>query len=431
VESDGIGKNSGVVAPTDIWAANSIAWLAAIVESSDDAIVGKTLDSIIRSWNPAATRMFGYEPHEIIGRPVTTLMPPELQYQEAEIVAKLVRGERIDHFETIRVRKDGKRLEVSLSVSPIRDDTGKIIGAAKVARDITEANRLRRAEQELVQQLQDLTMELEQQLEESQALQEELEATNDDLVGSVNEAQKARKDAETARHEAEDANAAKSQFLAKMSHELRTPLNAIAGYVELLELEIRGPITQAQRDDLARIRRSSDTLRRLIEDVLNFAKLESGRLQFHYEMIALGPFLGTLEAFIAPRVERKGLRYRLESGDADITVRMDQDKVQQIILNLLSNAVKFTDAGEITLRCHVSHDTVAIQVVDTGKGVPANALESIFEPFVQAGRGSASLSEGTGLGLSISRELARAMGGDVTVESEEGKGSTFSLVLPR
>src|ERR1043165_4531625 len=137
-------------APTGIWAMNPQAWLAAIVDSSDDAIVGKTLDSIVRSWNRAASRMFGYAPNEIIGRPVTVLMPPELQSQETEIVSKLSRGERIEHFETTRVRKDGTRIEVSLSVSPIREPSGRIIGAAKLARDISEAKRRREAERQLL-----------------------------------------------------------------------------------------------------------------------------------------------------------------------------------------------------------------------------------------------------------------------------------------
>jgi PAS domain S-box-containing protein len=407
----------GEVTGAGIWSANPEQWLAAIVDSSDDAIIGKTLDSIIRSWNRAASRIFGYEAKEIVGRPVTTLMPPELQFQEEHIVARLVQGQRIEHFETVRVRKDGARIDVSLSVSPIRDHGGHIVGAAKVARDVTEAKRVHRAETDLIQQLQDVTVELEQQLEEAKTLQEELERLT--------------RVAEEARRIAEEANTAKSQFVARMSHELRTPLNAIAGYVEILELQIRGPITDAQREDLARIKRSTDALRRLIDDILSFAKLESGRVEFHYETVALDRFLDTLESFIAPRVERKGLLYRFDPDGADITVWIDKDKVQQIMLNLLSNAVKFTESGEITLRCRTAHDTFALQVADTGPGISPSRRESIFEPFVQGHHPTSNPSEGTGLGLAISRELARAMGGNVTVESEPGKGSTFSLVLPR
>ena len=413
-------------------------WLAAIVESSDDAIVGKTLDSIIRSWNRGAQRIFGYEADEIIGKSVTTLIPPELQHEEPEIIARLVRGDRVDHYETVRVRKDGSRIDVSLSVSPIRNASGKIIGAAKLARDITEAKRLQRAERELLEQVQETTSELEQQIEEAQSLQEEVEQANNELVRSLGDVEAARDQAEAARREADDArrvaeeaNSAKSQFLATMSHELRTPLNAIVGYIDLLEIGVHGPLTDAQREDLARIRRSEETLHRLIEDVLRFARLESGKIEYRYEEVALDQFLSTLETFIAPRLANKRLDYRFDPDGAAVTVSIDRDKVEQIMLNLLSNAVKFTDRGRIAVRCVVSDGTFRVDVADTGRGIQEPLLDSIFEPFTQGDRSLTREAEGTGLGLSISRQLARAMGGDITVESVLGSGSTFSLILPR
>ena len=414
------------------------AWLAAIVESSDDAIIGKTLDSVIRSWNGGARRIFGYAVAEIVGKPVYTLMPPELHHEEPEIIARLVSGERVDHYETVRVRKDGTRIDVSLSVSPIRDSSGQIIGAAKVARDVTEAKRLQRAERELLEQTQELTSELEQQIEESQSLQEEVEQANNELVSSLADAEEAREQAETARREAdqarklaEDANAAKGQFLATMSHELRTPLNAIVGYVDLLELGVHGPLTESQKEDLARIRRSKETLHRLIEDVLSFARLESGKVEYRYENVALDQFLATLEGFITPRLAQKNLQYQFDPVGSSVTVAIDRDKVEQIMLNLLSNAVKFTDRGRIDVRGTVRDSTFSIEVMDTGRGIDTTMLESIFEPFVQGDRSLTRAAEGTGLGLSISRQLARAMGGDITVESVQGEGSTFIVVLPR
>jgi len=221
---------------------NPEAWLAAIVESSDDAIIGKTLDSVIRSWNGGARRVFGYEAAEIVGKSVYLLIPPELHHEEPEIISRLINGERVDHYETVRVRKDGSRVDVSLSVSPIRDASGGVVGAAKVVRDVTEAKRQQLEERELLNQLQEITTELEQQIEEGQSLQEEVEQANNELVNSLAEAEAARAQAEAARRDAdearrlaEQANAAKSQFLATMSHELRTPLNAIVGYVELLD----------------------------------------------------------------------------------------------------------------------------------------------------------------------------------------------------
>jgi PAS domain S-box-containing protein len=418
--------------------ANPVAWLAAIVDSSDDAIIGKTLDSVIRSWNGGARRIFGYEAAEIVGKPIYLLIPPELHHEEPQLIARLLEGERLDHYETVRVRKDGSRIDVSLSVSPIRNAAGEIVGAAKVARDVSEAKRLQRAERELLDQLQELTSELEQQIEEGQSLQEELEQANAELLRSLADTEMARAQAEIARRQAdearrlaEEANAAKSQFLATMSHELRTPLNAIVGYVELLEIGVRGPLTDAQREDLARIRRSEETLHRLIEDVLSFARLESGKVEYRYEDVILDQFLAALEGFIAPRLVQKNLAYRFEPSGVAVTVPMDRDKVEQIMLNLLSNAVKFTDRGCIEVRCAVDPGTFTIAVTDTGRGIRAPLLDSIFEPFVQGDGSLTRPAEGTGLGLSISRQLARAMGGDISVASTLGAGSTFSLVLPR
>lgn len=405
-------------------AANPMAWLAAIVDSSDDAIVGKTLDGTIRSWNAAATRIFGYQAREIVGKSVLTLIPPELHWQEPQIIARLSEGLRVEHFETVRVRKDGSHVDVSLSVSPIRDVNGTIIGAAKIARDVTVAKRLQRAEREQAEQLQELASELEQQVEEAQSLQEELEQTNEELVRALD-------DAEVARQQAEEANTAKSQFLATMSHELRTPLNAIAGYVDLLEMGVRGPLTDPQRADLRRIKHSEETLLRLIDDLLSFAKLESGRLEYHYEDVLVDDFLASLETFVAPRLSQKRLAYQVEPCGTNAVVSVDRAKVEQIVLNLLSNAVKFTDDGTIAIACGLDDHEIRIQVRDTGCGIRPELTESIFEPFVQGDRSLTRKAEGTGLGLSISRQLARAMGGDIQVESTVGSGSTFTLRLPK
>jgi signal transduction histidine kinase len=343
----------------------------------------------------------------------------------------LARGDRIEHYETSRLRKDGRRIEVSLSVSPIRDPDGKVVGAAKIARDITESKRLQRAEREAAEQLQELASELEAQVEEAQSLQEELEQTNEELARALDESQTMRREAEQARRNAEEANVAKSQFLAMMSHELRTPLNAIAGYVDLLDMGVHGTLTDKQRHDLGRIRHSEEALLRLIENVLSFAKLESGRLQYHFEDVRITDVLASLESFVAPRLSQKGLRYDLIPCDPSVVVVTDRAKVEQIALNLLSNAVKFTDTGGIEVRCEADAHHVRIRVRDTGRGIDPELLDSIFEPFVQGDHSLTRTAEGTGLGLSISRELARSMGGDITVQSVPGDGSIFSLLLPR
>jgi signal transduction histidine kinase len=329
------------------------------------------------------------------------------------------------------MRRDGTRIDVSLSVSPIRDKSGHIVGAAKIARDVTEQKRLRDAERDLTNQLQEVAAELEQQVEEGQMLQEELEEANESLQRSLTAAERLREEADTARKDAEQANVAKSQFLATMSHELRTPLNAIAGYVDLLDVGVHGPVTPDQQHDLSRIKRSQETLLRLIDDVLDFAKLESGRVEYDYEDVRLDELLDSLEGFVAPRLGQKRLTYSLDSCGDGVAVRIDRAKVEQILLNLLSNAVKFTDQGDIRVLCRVDAENVRIQVRDTGRGIRPELLDAIFEPFVQGDKSLTRKTQGTGLGLAISRQLGRAMGGDIVVESTVGQGSTFTLLLPQ
>jgi PAS domain S-box-containing protein len=406
------------------WSSNISEWLAAIVESSDDAVVGKTLDGVIRSWNAGATRVFGYSASEAVGKPVLMLIPPHLHDEERTIVSRLSNGERVDHYQTVRQRKDGSLIDVSLSVSPIRDKAGNVCGAAKIARDVTETNRLRRAEQMLTEQLQQQAIELEQQIEESQSLTEELEQSNDELLRSAEAARQSQQ-------MAEQASLSKSRFLATMSHELRTPLNAIAGYVDLLEMGVRGSLSEQQRSDLGRIKLNQRTLLRLIDDVLDFAKIESGRLEYHIGVFAIDELLGTLEAYIAPTLDAKGITYSFEPcGDVG-KVRADRDKAEQVLVNLLSNAAKFTDRGRISVSCQARDGVVQVEVADTGRGIRADLLEAIFDPFVQGDQTLTRSVPGTGLGLSISRQLARAMGGDVVAMSEIGAGSIFTLVLPR
>jgi len=241
-----------------------------------------------------------------------------------------------------------------------------------------------------------------------------------------------RAEAELARDQAQAANRAKSEFLAAMSHELRTPLNAIAGYTEILQLGVHGPLNDQQQDDLARIQRSEKHLLGLINDVLNFARLEAGRVAMNPQRVSADSLTSTVEAMITPQIQSRGLRFVHErAGEDDLTLYCDPDKAEQVLLNLLSNAVKYTPrGGTIELEVRAVDGLARISVCDSGVGIPADKLEAIFEPFVQVDRNLTSVAEGAGLGLAISRDLARAMGGDLRVKSKVGEGSVFTFELP-
>lgn len=252
-------------------------------------------------------------------------------------------------------------------------------------------------------------------------------------------AEAARAEAERQRDVAETANAAKSQFLSTISHELRTPLNAISGYAELLSMGLRGPLSEAQRQDLERIHRASRHLMGLVTDVLNFARVDAGQVELRLKDVDLETIAADLEWMLGPELAARSITFDHDacatvSQERPHVVRADPEKVRQIVLNLLTNAMKFTDAGgRVALLCRTDDAAsfVRLQVTDTGRGIPADRLERIFEPFVQVDRHRTRESQqGVGLGLAISRDLARAMSGDLSAESEEGVGSTFALTLP-
>ena len=237
---------------------------------------------------------------------------------------------------------------------------------------------------------------------------------------------------EQANAQLEKANAAKSQFLAMMSHELRTPLNAIGGFTELLEVGVHGPVTPKQVEDLGRIRRNKDLLLAIINDILQFTREDPGALAVKAEPVELAPLLADVTDVLGPQIREKGLRLAVGPVPADAVPSGDRAKVQQVLLNLLSNAVKFSDSGdEIAVDTTTSNGEVHVAVRDTGIGIEASKLEAIFEPFTQLDTSLSRRAAGTGLGLSIARKFATAMGGTVTVRSEPGVGSTFTLVLPR
>jgi PAS domain S-box-containing protein len=427
-----------------------------LVQSVKDyAIFMLDVEGRVASWNEGAERIKGYSAGEILGKHFSIFYLPDAvaaAFPQYELKVAKETG----HFEHEgwRVRKDGSQFWANVVITAVRDEEGILVGFAKVTRDLTarraaeeQARRLAaeeaaRAEADRVNALlQEQATELEQQTEEAQALTEELEQTNEELQRSLHETEEARDAARIAAKSADEANRAKAEFLRVMSHELRTPLNAIAGYAELLNVGVYGPMTDTQRDALARIERSQRHLLSLINDVLNFARLEAGRVEVSLTPVLVREVVLGLEALVAPQLRAKDLQYVVATAGGQVTsepisedllVFADHDKLEQILLNLLSNAIKFTPtAGTITVGAHTLGDTVAIWVSDTGIGIPADKLETVFEPFVQIGRTPDSGHEGTGLGLAICRDLARAMKGELSVRSDAGAGSTFTLILPR
>ena len=341
----------------------------------------------VASWNEGAQRIKGYSEEEIIGRHFSTFYPAEdiasgKPDMELEVAARVGRFED----EGWRIRKDGSLFWANVIITALRNDSGELVGFAKVTRDLTERKEA-----------------------EERAIAD------------------ARRIAEV-----EVANRTKSEFLAAMSHELRTPLNAIAGYTELMGLEIGGPVTEQQQGYLSRIRGSQQHLLGIITDLLNYSRLEAGQLSYNVQSVPVRAIVETVAPLVGPQATTRKITLGYDPCAPEMIVRADRGKVEQIVLNLLSNAVKFTPGGgAVDVSCGVVGDRVAIVVRDTGVGIPGDKLEAIFEPFVQLGRSLSSMREGTGLGLAISRDLARAMDGDVSVESTVDVGSTFRLLLPR
>jgi PAS domain S-box-containing protein len=399
-------------------------WLAAIVASSDDAIVGKRLDGTVVSWNKGAERVFGYTAEDMVGSSILTLFPPELKHEEAFIIGELTQGRRVEHFETTRVRKDGTRIDVSVTVSPIRDKSGTIVGASKIARDITEAKRLRESVRILNEELEEQANALEQQLEETQAMATELEEANTQLGEAADNARKAQR-------QAEEANQARADFLRTMSHELRTPLNAIGGYADLMESGVHGALSVQYREYIDRIHRSQRHLLDLINGVLDFSRLEAGRLPVARTNVDVGTIFQRLVPLVESLAREKNQQLAIDMPAQPMMALADGDRTLQILLNLVSNAIKFTPSGGKISVCALPTPPgrLSLQVEDTGPGIAEGDQQRVFEPFVQVDRSLTRTAQGSGLGLAISRELARAMNGDVTLVSAPGKGCTFTLVL--
>jgi len=303
--------------------------------------------------------------------------------------------------------------KVDAVIRAVRLSHQREIAAARVAA-LEESNHTLQAQ----------ARQLEHQTNEARELAHELALTNEELRAVIAEARKAWEIADA-------ANRTKAEFMAVMSHELRTPLNSIGGYGDLLEMELRGPLNDGQRSDLQRIKRGQEHLLRIINDILNFTRLEATEVKYELIDVPVRALLADLDAVVSSLAAAKKLEYACDMPSHGVFTRTDPDKLRQILINLLSNAVKFTPpGGRIKISCAADENTDSISVEDNGPGIPADKIDAVFEPFVQLDRGLTRTTEGTGLGLAISRGLARAMGAEITLKTEVGKGSTFTLVLP-
>ncbi|MDX6613269.1 MAG: hypothetical protein QOD75_2455, partial [Blastocatellia bacterium] len=363
--------------------------LAAIVTSSTDGIISKNLNGEILSWNAGAERIFGYRAEEVIGKPVTILIPPDRLHEEPIILDKLRRGELIDHYETVRVAKDGRTVNVSLTVSPIRDSKGKVIAASKIARDITESKRAQ--------------AELESLLAREQ----------------------------TARAEAETANRMKDEFLATVSHELRTPLTAIMGWSHMLRKGKLDDVTLARAVET--IDRNAKAQAQLVEDILDVSRMIMGKLRLNVGPVDVAAVINAAIDSVQLAADTKGIKLEVTLDPSARRTVGDASRLQQVVWNLVSNAIKFTPSGgSVAVRLERVDHFVQIHVTDTGCGISPDFLPFVFDRFRQADGTPTRMHGGLGLGLAIAKHLAELHGGSVNAQSAgEGQGATFTINLPQ
>jgi PAS domain S-box-containing protein len=348
--------------------------LAAIVESSDDAIVGKTLDGVIRSWNASAERLFGYTAQEAIGQSILLIIPPERQAEEKMILERLRRGERVDHFDTVRLAKGGRPIDISLTISPIRDSSGTIIGASKVARDITERKRT------------------------EEALRE--------------------------------ADRRKDEFLALLAHELRNPLAPLRNGLQVMRLASNDP--QALSQTRAMMERQLGHMVRLIDDLLDVSRVSRNKMELRRARISLAEVVGHAIETARPQIDAAGLELTVSLPRQKIYLDADLTRLAQVVSNLLTNSAKYTErGGHVWLTAEQRPGELIVSVRDTGIGIPAEALPTIFDMFSQVDRSLERSRGGLGIGLALVKGLVEMHGGTVKAESPgPGKGSTFTVRLP-
>jgi PAS domain S-box-containing protein len=355
--------------------------LAAIVESSQDAIISKTLDGVIRTWNTGAERLLGYSAEEVTGRSITLIVPPELLDEERDILARLARGERIEHYETVRMTKDGRRLNISLTISPIRDKSGTIIGASKIARDVTERKQ------------------------SEEALRTALAALK-------------------------DADRRKDEFLALLAHELRNPLAPLRNGLQVMRLAAGNADLVARSRDM--MDRQLSHMVRLIDDLLDISRIGSNKMELRCSPVLLADVVNSAVETARPVLEAAGQEMTVSLPPEPVRLDADLTRLAQVVGNLLNNSAKYTEpGGHIWLTAQREGDHVRISVRDTGIGIPASALRTIFDLFSQVDRPMERSAGGLGIGLALVKGLVEMHGGTVEAESPgQGQGSTFTVRLP-
>jgi PAS domain S-box-containing protein len=373
--------------------------LAAIVISSEDAIISKDLDGIVQSWNPAAERLFGYCAAEMIGQSIAKMIPRERLAEESYMLLQIRAGLSVEHFETVRQAKDGGLVDISLTVSPIRDAAGRIVGASKIARDIRGHKRL---------------------LEERR-------------IAAANEEAARREVLEAQNRRIQEAARLKSEFVANMSHELRTPLNSIVGFAELMADQRFGPLPAKYRDFAQILRSSAQHLLQLINDILDLAKVDSGKIEFQPEPVDLPALVREVTAIVNGLAVNGKIQIAVDVDPAVRRVHIDPMRLKQVLYNYLSNAIKFTpEGGRVALRVRPEgKKRFRIEVEDTGIGIRQEDEHRLFVEFQQLDASTAKRFRGSGLGLAMTKRLVEAQGGTVGVRSVFGSGSTFYATLPQ
>ncbi|HPF41420.1 MAG TPA: PAS domain S-box protein [Phycisphaerae bacterium] len=398
----------------------SVQLISAIVESSNDAIVSAGLDGRLTSWNGGAERLCGYCAAEMIGRRLSSIVPERLHRLLEECEANVRRGEWVRGVEMPWLRNDGSVLFVVVKMAPMRGVVGDVVGASIVARDMTEQKRSEMELEDRARRMESLNEELQRRRDEAETHRRELEKTNERLVAAMRAAQSAAE--------------AKTQFLANMSHEIRTPMTAILGYVSVLTES--SSATDAERvEAIESIQRNSARLLGLIDDILDFAKLESGQLELERSRFSPRAFVESMIEPMRERAARKGVDLELKCvGATPASIHTSETRLGQILHHLIDNALKFTEIGRVIVEVRPAERNgqpfVEFRVTDTGVGVDPEKASELFEPFSQADSSMSRPFGGTGLGLSVCARLVKLLGGEIGVAARAGPGSEFWFTIP-